>query len=80
MAKGWESKGIEAQREEELEEKGPWKPPEQLEIESKLHGLELSKTRIERELEEATTEAHRAALQNALEYLAKEIDELRGRE
>ncbi|MCA1732848.1 MAG: hypothetical protein LC732_04525 [Acidobacteria bacterium] len=80
MAKGWESKAVEAQREEELEEKGPWKPPEQLEEESKLHGLERSKTRIERELEEATTETHRAALQNALQYLAKEIDDLRSKE
>lgn len=80
MAKGWESKGVEDQQEEELEEKGPWKPPEQLEEESKLHGLEMSKTRIERELEEATTETHRAALQNALEHLEKEIDELRSKE
>lgn len=80
MARGWESKGVEAQREEELEEKGPRKPADQLEAESRLHGLERSKTRIERELQEATTETHRAALQNALQYLEKEIGELRGKE
>lgn len=80
MARGWESKGVEAQREEELEDKGPWKPPEQLEVESRLHGLERSKTRVERELEEASTETHRATLQAALQHLEKEIDELRGKE
>lgn len=77
MARGWESKAVESQREEALDETGPKKTPAQREKEAKVLGLERSKTRIERELAEATTEAHRAALKNALDYLHNEIEELR---
>lgn len=77
MARGWESKSVEEQQDEPLEDRGVWKPPEQRENEAKLQGLERSRTRIERELQEATTEAHKAALKNALEYLDAEIRALK---
>ena len=74
MARGWESKSVEAQREEGLEDNAPWKPAEELEAELKLKGLERSRTRIERELSEASTDAHRVALKNALDHLDHEIE------
>ena len=78
MARGWESKSVEAQQDEGLEETTPWKRPEEREAEAKLQSLERSRARVARELEGATTEAHRSALQNALDFLDKQIEEARG--
>ena len=77
MARGWESKSVESQQSEPEPKsaKGP-RTPEELERARKREGLELSKARITRELETATSPVHRAALTNALEYLEAELAKL----
>jgi hypothetical protein len=49
---------------------------EDLDVQRKRESLELSRTRITRELETARTEAHRAALGHALKYLDEELAKL----
>ena len=70
MARGWESKSVESQQNERTGGPAKGKPTaEEIEHRRKREGLELSRARIVRELENARTEVHRAALQNALTYL-----------
>lgn len=75
MARGWESKSVESQQTEVFGERsGRQKPThEELERRSKREGLELSRSRVSRELEAARTPVHRAALENALRFLDDEI-------
>lgn len=77
MARGWESKSVESQQ-SEPEATNPNAPrnAEEAERARKREGLELSKARITRELESATSDVHRAALKNALEYLEAELAKL----
>jgi hypothetical protein len=78
MARGWESKAVEAQQSENAT--GSSKPrltAEQLERQRKRESLELSRARVMRELETASTDVHRAALRNALGYLDEELGKLR---
>ena len=49
---------------------------EQMERARKRESLELSRSRVTRELEAATSDVHRTALQNALAYLDAEIAKL----
>jgi len=78
MARGWESKSVEAQIEERSapKERGPERKREDLERDSKRHSIELSRQRIERELESARSDTHRSALQNALKHLDSELKKL----
>jgi hypothetical protein len=77
MARGWESKSVESQQAEpELNTGKRQLTAEQLERARKREGLELSRSRITRELETATSEVHRTALQNALTFLDEEIAKL----
>jgi hypothetical protein len=78
MARGWESKSVESQQTESTPVQG--KRPvtaEEQERARKREGLELSKSRIVRELETARSDVYRTALQNALQYLEDEIAKLR---
>ena len=77
MARGWESKSVESQQSEPqpASAKVP-RSAEELERARKRESLELSKARITRELETATSEVHRTALQNALDYLNAELAKL----
>lgn len=79
MARGWESKSVESQiaDRENRGANGPRKSREELSWEQKRQSLELSKRRIARELERATTPAHRTALENALRYLEQELADRR---
>jgi hypothetical protein len=77
MARGWESKSVESQQSEPDPAQGKRQlTAEQLERARKRDSLELSRARITRELESATSDVHRAALQNALAYLDAEIAKL----
>ncbi|HEU4887155.1 MAG TPA: hypothetical protein VFV49_04660 [Thermoanaerobaculia bacterium] len=76
MARGWESKSVESQQSEPEPAQTKRLTAEQLERARKREGLELSRSRITRELETATSQVHRTALQNALKFLDEEIAKL----
>ena len=77
MARGWESKSVESQQSEPDPAQGKRRlTAEQQERARKRESLELSRSRVRRELESATAEVHRTALQNALAYLDEEIAKL----
>ena len=80
MARGWESKDVEAQVEateapKQKSGSGP-KTPEQLMREEQLKDLQLSRTRIVNDLGSATHPNHRKSLEAALAHLDKKIAEL----
>ncbi|HET7434322.1 MAG TPA: hypothetical protein VFN10_06365 [Thermoanaerobaculia bacterium] len=79
MARGWESKSVEAQQDEPRSAYGRREEPtaEQRERDSKRQSLEMSKRRIERELDGSRSDVHRTALKNALAHLDQEISRLR---
>lgn len=77
MARGWESKSVESQQSEpDLAQEKRRLTAEQLERARERERLELQRSRVTRELETATSEVHRTALQNALRYLDEEIAKL----
>lgn len=77
MARGWESKSVESQQSEpDVSDPKRKLTAEEREREAKRDALELQVARVRRELESATTPAHRAAKEHALEYLQKELDAL----
>ena len=80
MARGWESKDVEAQVElkktiMEAQSKAQ-KSAEQARRDSERRDLQLSRTRIQNELQIATNPNHRKSLEAALAYLEKKIEEL----
>jgi hypothetical protein len=81
MARGWESKDVEAQLEEKKavpqtqDNKIP-KSAEQIRREQERRGLQLSRTRILHDLESATHPNHRKSLEAALEHLDRKIADL----
>jgi len=79
MARGWESKAIEAQQEQSIGEKrGPAQAvvrPEELERRSKRATLALARARAAADLQRARTPAHRAMLQQALDSLDRQLEE-----
>ena len=79
MARGWESKSVESQREDAAsrEDSGARLSAEEREADSKRRGLELSRRRVAHELETARSDVHRTALENALHFLDEEIGCLR---
>jgi hypothetical protein len=80
MARGWESKDVEAQVEEtqapQLKAQPGTKSPEQIYREQQRQDLQLSRTRIVNELASATHPNHRKSLEAALAHLDKKISEL----
>jgi hypothetical protein len=77
MARGWESKSVESQQSESLFSDRKRLSAQERERESRREGLELSRSRVRRELESARNETHRSALENALRYLDDELSGLR---
>jgi hypothetical protein len=80
MARGWESKDVEAQVEatEAPKQKpgsGP-KTPEELMREEQRNDLQLSRIRIVNDLASATHPNHRKSLEAALAHLDKKIADL----
>ena len=80
MARGWESKDVEAQvaETEEPKHKGAagQKTPEQLMREQSRKDLQLSRIRIANDLASATNPNHRKSLEAALAHLDKKIADL----
>ena len=80
MARGWESKSVEAQQEEsarESEQRDSQPPsPEERARRERLASLELSRARTLDQLERATSQAHRAILKRTLLALEREMAEL----
>jgi hypothetical protein len=80
MARGWESKDVEAQVAETEAPKpksaSGAKTPEQLLHEQQRNDLQLSRVRIAHDLESATHPQHRKSLEAALAHLDKKISEL----
>lgn len=80
MARGWESKDVENQVEAkktvtEPQDRGK-KSAEQLQREQEKRGLQLSRIRIQNELQNATNPNHRKSLEAALAHLDNKIEEL----
>lgn len=79
MAIGW-GKSFEEQVEEAnqraSQERAPRVPVEERVRDQRLHSLNLSRSRIEQQLERATQPAHRAMLMKALQALEKEVEEI----
>jgi hypothetical protein len=81
MARGWESKDVEAQVIDSPEPRKfasghPEKTPTQQLREQSINDLQLSRTRITNDLSGATNPNHRKSLEAALAHLDKKISEL----
>ena len=78
MARGFESKSVESQQSEAFERGTSRGRPDAEEIERrhKRESLELSRTRVTRELDGARSAVHRTALENALRFLDDELGKL----
>jgi hypothetical protein len=74
MARGWESKSVESQQSETFGSgAGRNESAEDIERRKKRESLELSRSRVSRELEAARSPVHRTALENALRFLDDEL-------
>lgn len=80
MARGWESKAVADQiEEEESRQQGASKPaatPEERVLNEQLDSLKLSRSRLLQQLEHAKHPAHRNVLLNGLRAVEKEIEDL----
>ena len=78
MARGFDSKFVEAQQEEATREKKtrPDLTPEQREAETRRHALELSKARALADLGRATAPAHKRMLEQAIAALDAQLAKL----
>lgn len=80
MARGWESKDVQAQVESGQGPPGHYgnktKSAEDVRREQERKGLELSRTRIAHDLESATHPNHRKSLEAALAHLDKKLADL----
>jgi hypothetical protein len=78
MARGWESKSVEAQQDEASRHtaKRPALTPEQRLIEDRRRTLTLSRTRAEADLNRATAPQHRKLLEQTLAALDQQLAEL----
>jgi len=79
MARGWESKSVEAQQEEasRVPLRRNASTPEQLALEDRRRTLELTRKRAEDDLSRATVPAHRHMLEQAIASLDTELGKLR---
>jgi hypothetical protein len=75
MARGWESKSVEAQQDEASMRRrtGPPIAPEEAKRRAQLTTLTLARARAEADLEVATADAHRSMLQKAIADLDQQI-------
>ena len=80
MARGWESKAVADQIEDEESRQQrtsqPPATPEQRVLNEQLDSLKLSRSRLLQQLEHAKHPAHRDVLLNGLKAVEKEIEEL----
>jgi len=79
MARGFDSKFVEAQQEEAQRRAAPLKPPMTPEArirEQRRRALELTRTRTQQDLSRAVLPAHRRMLEEAIAALDKQIKEI----
>ena len=78
MARGWESKGVEAQQEEASRSRktAPVLNEAQRIAREKRRTLELARARATEDLSRATAEAHRRMLTQALDALDQQLQRL----
>jgi hypothetical protein len=80
MARGWESKGVEDQIAASEDRKAAAskrvRTSDELDRESRKHGLLLSRAKIVGDMKKARDERHRTALQQALDYIDAQITRL----
>ena len=79
MARGWESKSVEAQQAEAREEISPRKPRltvQQAENLRELEGLRLSRVRVLQQIEACTDPRYREILEKSLTALNRQLTEL----
>lgn len=78
VARGWESKAIEDQIAASEDRKAAsskrTRTADELERDSRRHGLLLSRAKIVTDIENARDDRHRAALQQALDYLDNQLN------
>jgi hypothetical protein len=75
MARGWESKSVESQIEslEPRKKRTPRPSPEQLRLAQERESLQLSRTRVQRDLQAATNPKYRTILEAALQHLDEKL-------
>ena len=77
MARGWDSKAVEDQivaaEEKKAAVRKPILTPAERELQTRRDTLLLSRAKVQRDLQDARDDRHRAALQSALQYLDAEI-------
>jgi hypothetical protein len=83
MARGWESKSVESQMDSAAaargaENRASLKSAEEVQRESKVHSLMLSRTRVMHDLQAACNPRYRGQLEQALAFLDQQIAELQG--
>ena len=80
MSRGWESKDVESQMEEAATRRAASRqtPPsaEQVRLQTERHSLELSRTRVLKDLEAATHPRRREQLRAALAHLEQKLKAL----
>jgi hypothetical protein len=78
MARGWESKSIEAQQEENVRQKPLRRSlsPDELARAERRHSLELTRARMVDDLGRASAPAHRTMLEQAIATLDEQIASL----
>ena len=83
MSRGWESKDVESQQEEAAARRAAVRvtppTPEQIRLQTERQSLELSRTRVMKDLEGATHPRRREQLQAALAHLDGKIAALSNR-
>jgi hypothetical protein len=78
MARGFDSKFVEAQQEEAARDRvlRPEMTPDQRALESRRQALQMSRTRVEGDLSRATAPAHRRMLEQAISALDEQLASL----
>jgi hypothetical protein len=78
MARGWESKSVEAQQQDAAQKTVPGPAPtaEELAVRERRRALELARTRAANDLARATAPAHRQMLEEAIASLDQQISAL----
>jgi hypothetical protein len=81
MARGWESKSVESQKEDGQSSRKKLRrrvlTADEMELQKKRESLEMSRRRIAQELAATTSELRKTSLKLALSHLDEELDRLK---
>jgi len=73
MARGWESKSVEAQIEEAKSQPEPKEAKADPELVRRRRGLELNRSRLQQDIARSTHPAHRQQLEAALAEIERQL-------